>query len=119
MNLSTSEAARLVGCTLRQADHWVRIGLLSPHGVNGGYGSRRRWGTEEVTVLALVARLMRLGMSTSDVRLTLAAVLGRDPRDWPDGYEWGADGVVVRVDLAAIRDEIASAMDEDVTAAAM
>lgn len=113
--VSTQEAADLAGCTFRQADHWIRIGLLNPFGTGSGRGYPRLWDTEEITVLALVAKLMRLGVSTDEVRMALV-VIGRDPRDWPARFEWG-DSAGVFVDLDAVKAELV--LDDDVTAAAM
>lgn len=74
--LSSNEVSRLVGVTYRQLDYWCRTGLVRPHVVAHGSGSRRRWSkddVERVRRLAIAARLC--SGSITDVLEELDALL--------------------------------------------
>lgn len=53
----TPEACRLAGVTYRQADYWVRIGLLPCDTPARGSGSARRFSGRQVQVMWALGRL--------------------------------------------------------------
>lgn len=53
---SSTEACRLADISYRQLDYWCRIGTVTPAGpARPGSGARRRWTTQQVHVLAVLA----------------------------------------------------------------
>lgn len=70
---STNEAARMLGCTYRQLDHWSRRGLLPDQdpGAVLGCGGRRRLTDADLTrahTLMMVS-LLRSGALEDTIRL--------------------------------------------------
>lgn len=65
----SSEAARLAGVSLRQLDHWDRVGLVSPSLAEAaGRGSARFYSFRDLVLLAAAARLRELGLGLSALR---------------------------------------------------
>ncbi len=58
--LSAPEAAAAVGISYRQLDFWISQGFVP--GENPGSGRRRRFTSEDVGRLAMMARLVNAGM---------------------------------------------------------
>ena len=77
---STSEVARLTGLSVRQLDHWDRLGFLRPSVARAsGYGSVRRYSYADVVRLRVAARLRSCGVGLTRLR-RCADVLSRlDP----------------------------------------
>lgn len=82
---TSAEACNAAGISYRQLDYWTRSGYVTPVGGNAtpGSGARRRWTTQHVAVLAVLAKvsgvvaISRLGQ--------LAAILHDLPlRHWGD-----------------------------------
>ena len=110
--MSTPEAARAVGLTLRQLDYMTREGVIDRPEHGSGY--HRRWAPEELKLLRLLAVLRSLG-ATGD---TLRAAARQAEELSPDGWTarvlvtaegriatlLGADEQGYLVDLAACRD---------------
>jgi DNA-binding transcriptional MerR regulator len=67
---SSHEAARIVGISYRQIDHWDRTGVVKPTMILGhkGSGSRRRYSHTDVCKLMLVSMLVRSGYRLERVR---------------------------------------------------
>lgn len=58
---STTEAARALGLTWRQLDHWANKGYLHPEG-GRAHGVARVWPEPELRIAALMVRLAAAGM---------------------------------------------------------
>lgn len=56
------------GVTYRQLDYWCRTGILRPEVEARGSGRPRRWGSEQVRVVRLVANLAALGAESDALR---------------------------------------------------
>lgn len=66
---STAEVARLTGLSLRQLDHWDRLGFLKPSLAKAsGYGSARRYSFADVVRLRVAARLRASGVGLARIR---------------------------------------------------
>lgn len=98
--VGSTALAQLAGCSYRQVDHWVRIGLLHPVLPYGGSGSRTRFDPLEVRVATVLRRFTDvLGpIHDLDCRLEIADAVRRDP----DASLWsisaGATTVIVSLD---------------------
>jgi DNA-binding transcriptional MerR regulator len=80
---------RLTRTTYRQLDYWVRTGIVTPSIANPrGSGNRRRWASEQVRVVRLVADLCALG-ATNPVLVEAVATAERMPE-----HEWQGMGFV-------------------------
>jgi hypothetical protein len=71
---STRWAAEQVGCTFRQADYWIRHGLMGTALAAVGSGKRRRFDDHDLEVLAALRHLASLGAIEHWLRLASAAV---------------------------------------------
>lgn len=63
---TSAEVCRLVGCTYRQLDYWIRAGYVTPRVPACGSGSTRLFddaGLERVAELKRVADAMRRGLA--------------------------------------------------------
>jgi hypothetical protein len=77
---SSHDIARMVGCSYRQLDYWVRSGVISPLVAGEGSGSRRRWLPEQARIVRMLADLAALGARTDVLRR--AAVCASRIVDW-------------------------------------
>lgn len=68
LGLTGREAAREVGATYRQVDHWARSGLVGPSAPDPGSGAFRRYLPADVEALRVVARLVDVGMHPTALR---------------------------------------------------
>lgn len=66
--VSAVEACRLAGVSYRQADYWVREGLVTPAVEARGSGSARRFAPEDVQALALVKVLLARQVSHRSIQ---------------------------------------------------
>lgn len=64
--VTTVELAHAAGITYRQADYWVRIGVLEPRVDASGSGTKRQFGQTEVWVAWFVGTCSRAGINPSD-----------------------------------------------------
>jgi DNA-binding transcriptional MerR regulator len=79
-SFSTAQVARLTGLSVRQLDHWDRLGFLSPTLRSAaGYGSRRRYSFTDVVRLRLAGRLRASGFGLSEVRRVVDTLRRLDP----------------------------------------
>lgn len=83
-SFSTAQVARLTGLTVRQLDHWDRLGFLRPSVSRAaGYGTARRYSFEDVVRLRVAARLRAGGVGLARLRRCEEALrrLGGDEAD--------------------------------------
>lgn len=59
--LTPAEVCKATGATYRQLDHWIRRGWLTVDHT-GGTGNRREWSSHEITIAALMVRLVNAGL---------------------------------------------------------
>jgi DNA-binding transcriptional MerR regulator len=72
---TSKEAQRIARVTYRQADYWVRTGLVRPTVGAKGYGSRRKWSFRDIVALRTVAALKAAGVSLQAIRKVQRALL--------------------------------------------
>lgn len=79
-SFSTAEAARLAGLSLRQLDHWDRLGFLRPSVRRAkGYGSTRRYSFTDLVRLRVASRLRASGVGLARIRRCAEALSRLDP----------------------------------------
>jgi hypothetical protein len=88
---TSHEAARLVGVTYRQVDHWSRSGVVTP--AFGGRGERL-FSERDLVALAGAARLAELGANCSVMAALAEALVGVDLEQLPLVAAVDADGRV-------------------------
>ena len=72
--LSTRDACAAADVTYKQADHWLRTGVIELEGAaTPGSGYRRRWSGEDVTVLRVLGRISAALNNQPDRRVLAAA----------------------------------------------
>ena len=100
---TTVEVCRTIGITFRQADYWIRAGVLAPLHAGEGSGTVRRWTPDDVAEAILLRDVIHvLGPSTRQDRSPLGTA--RDllaywrSEGHPSGYLLVFDGGVGHVD---------------------
>jgi len=81
-HFTSDEACRLAGVSYRQADYWVRLGLIEPMVQATGSGSRRRFCLEDVVALRVVHLLMRHRLPQETIREVLGSLGADKPLIW-------------------------------------
>lgn len=120
-HFTTRQACDLARVSYRQADHWCRIGILTPSITEAaGSGSRRRYSLDDVRTLAVLGAIVSSGIPVSSLSAVVAELA--DGGAW-DGLLFvspssgmvgrslamlGDDGVALVVDLA-----VASQLTDD------
>lgn len=85
LTLSTTEVCRAAGCTYRQLNHWVSLGVFEDLDIRSpGSGRYNQFTVEQTYIARAVAVLASLGSSRSIVAPTVAAQLA-ERHDWFDG----------------------------------
>jgi len=81
--VSTLVAAREAGVTFRQADYWVRAGVIAPTVEARGSGNARGWCEDDVALLKVCGTIAS-ALERAPVSLLAAAVdlLRPLPRTW-------------------------------------
>jgi DNA-binding transcriptional MerR regulator len=82
---STREAVDLAGVTYRQADYWIRRGLVEPHVNPLGSGTRRRWTIEDILALRVVHLLMVHRVPFETIHEVLGGLHSSKPLVWIRG----------------------------------
>jgi hypothetical protein len=78
-HLTTVDVAQLVGVTFRQLDYWLRRGWVPAPNPTPGSGNQRVWTRELVRCAAVMAALVRAGL-TPDAASELARTDQREIR---------------------------------------
>lgn len=78
--LRSDQVARLIGCSYRNLDNWVRRGLFVDV-ENPGSGSARLWYGPDIARARVVAALRTVGLPIEAIRGVLADL---DAYGWPD-----------------------------------
>lgn len=99
--LSTSDLARLAGCSYRMADYWARTGVLRASQAARGSGSKRGWTVDEVALARAFTVLSGLG-ATGAVLAAVSVALDRDPWLWEGSVVVSRDGRVRPVEAANV-----------------
>lgn len=73
-SLTTTDVSRLAGCTFRQTDYWVRLGLVTPVNRARGSGSSRRFTYEQAAEVRVCTILAALNCPMPVIGQVLAAV---------------------------------------------
>lgn len=82
---STREAVDLAGVSYRQADYWIRRGLVEPAVNPVGSGTRRRWTVEDVLALRVVHLLMVHRVPFDTIHEVLSGLGSSKPLVWIRG----------------------------------
>lgn len=82
---STREAVDLAGVSYRQADYWIRRGLVEPTVNPSGSGSRRRWSEDDVLALRVVHLLMAHRVPFGTIHEVLGGLDSSKPLVWIRG----------------------------------
>jgi DNA-binding transcriptional MerR regulator len=92
-------ACRVAGISARKLDHWVTMGLVTPHSVYQGPNGRRDFflfAFEQLVQLRIVSALRQTGVSLQRIRLALEALVREVGSEWHALWLF-SDGVDVHV----------------------
>ena len=100
--VSTAEACRVTGATVRQLHHWIDIGAVRPitRAVERGTGTALGWALPELAAAAVLVELSALGVSPAAAASAMWRVAEQVERGEVEPMVFGpAGGVAVSVRL--------------------
>lgn len=102
--ITSGDVCAAAGCTYRQLDYWVRMGLVVCLGntANAGSGSQRIYSHREVSVVAAIARLYELGANYEAVAVVAPILRSFRTEEWHGHIIVRRSGAVIRPGAEAL-----------------
>lgn len=96
--ITSDDVCDAVGCTYRQLDYWIRLGLVECLGntARNGSGSQRAYSHREVRVISVIARLYELGATQHVVSNVAPIVRSFTAEEWHGSIVVRRSGAIIR-----------------------